>query len=131
MVPTTETPAKRVFNVLRTDGHELEIPADTVCDQTGAGVQLVFKKAGKACGQSSGDVIAWWVEQDGLSEAYRVFELSSRRSGRRIARIPGDSIREKTEPYRKTEILLDGQITGTIYDPDQFITANWIENEDT
>ena len=112
MAPTTEAPERRVFHLLRKNGGQLDIPADTICDETGYGTSFRFKRGGEVVGKAAGDLLAWWVDPvDGAAAKTYVIEMTH---GVYI-HITADSIERVTEPIHKQVFKIGNDVVGAVY----------------
>ncbi len=75
MSPTIETSQARSFHLLRKDGFEITIQADTICDETGFGNSFGFKRGGEIVGQAKGEFLAWWVDSSEIATKIYRFEI--------------------------------------------------------
>ena len=113
MAETIENRPVRRFSFLRKRKPPLSIEADTLCDAMGSGVDFILKRNGEPVGRIAGEVLAWWVEQSGVSGKSYCLELESGASFCVVA----DGWSEKTEPIRHDVFTLQGVVVATVYEP--------------
>ena len=123
MAPTTESPEARIFHLLRKDGLQVDLTADTICDENGYGISFRFKRGGKAVGQAQGEFDAWWLEPP--SDAAKIYYIEIQKGA--IIRIAADSVVVVDDPRRRRVFKIGDNITGTVYED---YATWWIEDND-
>ena len=119
----TEPHPARFFCFRRKKRDDVRVQADTICDTTGYGTSFVLKSGGKTVGEVQGDIVAWWIEPADQTGKTYCLEMNDGQVLRIVAdhsnHVAGDEVRDRRE------FTLEGQVVGTVYDP-QYHTW-WIE----